>query len=57
MSTTTAAPGTVLMTGSTGYVGSNLLPELLDRGWRVRVLTRSAARLPKEGRPGRRRRG
>lgn len=48
MSTTTAAPGTVLMTGSTGYVGSNLLPELLDRGWRVRVLTRSAARLPKE---------
>lgn len=47
MSTTTAAPGTVLMTGSTGYVGGEVLPELLERGWRVRVLTRSADRLPR----------
>ena len=29
------------MTGATGYVGSNLTAELLERGWRVRTLSRS----------------
>ncbi|NHA66579.1 NAD(P)H-binding protein [Phycicoccus flavus] len=31
-----------LVTGSTGYIGSRLVPALLDEGWTVRVLTRSA---------------
>jgi uncharacterized protein YbjT (DUF2867 family)/tryptophan-rich sensory protein len=31
---------TVLVTGATGYVGGQLVPELLDRGHVVRVLTR-----------------
>lgn len=30
-----------LVTGATGYVGSNLTTELLKRGWRVRTLSRS----------------
>ncbi|NHN54717.1 SDR family NAD(P)-dependent oxidoreductase [Calidifontibacter sp. DB0510] len=34
-----------LVTGATGYIGSRLVPTLLDAGWRVRVLTRSADRL------------
>ncbi|MGO4342514.1 tryptophan-rich sensory protein [Pedococcus sp. 2YAF34] len=32
---------TVLVTGATGYVGGVLVPALLERGWTVRVLTRS----------------
>lgn len=39
------ARGTVLVTGATGYVGGLLVPRLLDAGWRVRALTRSAERL------------
>ncbi len=35
----------VLVTGATGYIGGLLVPVLLERGWRVRVLTRSAERL------------
>ena len=35
----------VLVTGVTGYVGGRLVPELLDRGHPVRVLTRSADRI------------
>ena len=35
----------VLVTGATGYIGSRLVPVLLDAGIRVRVLTRSADRL------------
>ncbi|MBU9945301.1 MAG: NAD(P)H-binding protein [Dermatophilaceae bacterium] len=31
-----------LVTGATGYIGSRLVPRLLDEGWQVRVLTRSA---------------
>ena len=34
---------TVLVTGATGYVGSYLVPALLDRGHTVRALTRSPA--------------
>jgi uncharacterized protein YbjT (DUF2867 family) len=38
-------PKTCLVTGATGYIGGRLVPELLDRGYRVRVMTRSARRL------------
>ncbi|HEY8588363.1 MAG TPA: NAD(P)H-binding protein, partial [Naasia sp.] len=40
-----AGPKTCLVTGATGYVGGRLVPELLDAGHRVRVLTRSPERL------------
>ncbi|WP_178945356.1 tryptophan-rich sensory protein [Kocuria sp. TGY1127_2] len=30
-----------LVTGATGYVGSNVVTELLDRGWAIRTLSRS----------------
>ena len=39
------ARGTVLVTGATGYIGGLLVPRLLEEGWRVRALTRSAERL------------
>lgn len=39
------ARGTVLVTGATGYIGGLLVPRLLDDGWTVRVLTRSAGRV------------
>lgn len=32
--------GTVLVTGGTGYIGGRLVPELLARGYRVRVMVR-----------------
>ena len=35
------ALGTILVTGATGYVGGRLVPELLARGYRVRVLVRA----------------
>lgn len=35
----------VLVTGSTGYVGSRLVPRLLDKGYPVRVFTRDIERL------------
>ena len=41
----------ILVTGATGYVGSRLIPRLLDAGYTVRVLARDPARL--EGRPWR----
>jgi len=31
---------TVLVTGATGFVGSRLVPELVDRGFRVKAMTR-----------------
>ncbi len=39
----TAAP-TVLLTGATGFVGNAVRPALAANGWRVRCLTRDAAR-------------
>ncbi len=41
----------MLVTGATGYIGGRLVPRLLERGHRVRVLVRDPARL--EGRPWR----
>jgi len=35
----------VLVTGATGYVGGRLVPQLLDAGYRVRVLARDPERL------------
>ena len=32
--------GTVLVTGATGYIGARLVPELLARGYRVRLMVR-----------------
>src|SRR3954466_648107 len=36
---------TCLVTGATGYIGGRLVPELLDAGHRVRVMSRSPERL------------
>lgn len=33
------------MTGATGYIGSRLVPRLLEEGWTVRVLTRDRAKV------------
>jgi UDP-glucose 4-epimerase len=33
-----AHESTVLVTGGLGYIGSYVVPDLLDRGWRVRVI-------------------
>ena len=40
-STPQPALGTILVTGATGYVGGRMVPELIARGYRVRVLTRA----------------
>jgi uncharacterized protein YbjT (DUF2867 family) len=39
---TTPAPwiGTVLVTGASGYIGGRLVPELLARGYKVRIMVR-----------------
>lgn len=39
------SPARVLVTGATGYIGGRLVRELLDHGYRVRVLVRNASRL------------
>lgn len=45
MSKTRENTRTALVTGATGYIGGLLVPRLLEEGWRVRVLTRSANKL------------
>ena len=35
-----ATPLNILVTGGTGYIGRNLIPSLIARGHRVRVLAR-----------------
>jgi uncharacterized protein YbjT (DUF2867 family) len=39
------SPRRVLVTGATGYIGGRLVPRLLDRGYDVRCLVRSAQKL------------
>ncbi len=38
-------PARCLVTGATGYIGGRLVPQLLDEGFAVRAMTRSAGRL------------
>ena len=47
------APFDILITGGTGYIGQHLIPALLARGHRVRVLARQASlgRVPAGGTP------
>jgi len=40
-----STPSTVFVTGATGYIGGRLAPRLIERGYRVRCLTRSTAKL------------
>jgi len=39
----------ILVTGASGYVGGRLVPALLDRGYTVRVLARTPAKIAKRG--------
>ncbi len=40
-----STPRRALVTGVTGYIGSRLVPRLLDEGWQVRALTRDAGKV------------
>jgi uncharacterized protein YbjT (DUF2867 family) len=42
---TAAAPAKIFVTGATGYIGGRLAPRLIERGYHVRCLARSAAKL------------
>ncbi len=44
--------GTVLVTGATGYIGGRLVPELLERGYNVRLMVRQDSPEYKERWPG-----
>lgn len=44
--------GKILVTGATGYVGGRLVPELLARGYDVRVMVRAASRGLQDRWPG-----
>ncbi len=45
MTSPTPPPPLILVTGSTGYVGTRLVPELLHKGYRVRCLARDPQKL------------
>lgn len=47
-----AGLGTVLVAGATGYIGGRLVPELLARGYRVRVMVRAESPGLRERWPG-----
>jgi uncharacterized protein YbjT (DUF2867 family) len=47
-STPLAGMGKVLVTGASGYIGGRLVPELLARGYRVRVMVRAPSPIYKE---------
>jgi uncharacterized protein YbjT (DUF2867 family) len=38
-------PALCLVTGATGYIGGRLIVELLNHGYRVRILARNPSRL------------
>ncbi len=44
--------GLVLVTGATGYIGGRLVPELLARGYRVRVMVRREHPVHRQSWPG-----
>ena len=44
--------GRILVTGATGYIGGRLVPELLARGYQVRVMVRAASEEYKDRWPG-----
>lgn len=44
--------GTVLVTGANGYIGGRLVPELLSRGYKVRIMVRRCSRGLSERWPG-----
>ncbi len=46
------AMGKILVTGATGYIGGQLVPELLARGYDVRVIVRAASPEHQERWPG-----
>ncbi|NLT65334.1 MAG: SDR family oxidoreductase [Acidobacteria bacterium] len=51
---TSPCPGTgaILVTGATGYIGGRLVPELLHRGYHVRVMSRELSPEHRERWPG-----
>jgi uncharacterized protein YbjT (DUF2867 family) len=51
-STPIASLGKVLVTGASGYIGGRLVPELLARGYHVRVMVRAPSPAYKERWPG-----
>src|SRR4030042_1806149 len=44
--------GKVLVTGASGYIGGRLVPELLARGYKVRVMVRAASPVYENRWPG-----
>jgi uncharacterized protein YbjT (DUF2867 family) len=43
-----AGMGKVLVTGASGYIGGRLVPELLARGYKIRVMVRAPSRIYRE---------